>query len=120
MGKAHSAEHGLDLLVDWQQQTGKIPKIHFAFIENENDSIEDVTAMCKAINDRDLKVNFNIVRYNPHSDKHGKEPDETIINRNVDIMVDMLKPERYRIVPRVGFDVKASCGMFIVPQLISK
>lgn len=113
LGKAHKPEVALRLFKEWQDDTGKIPKIHFAFIEGQNDSEEDVVAMCNMINDFGLKVNFNIVRYNPYSPNYGVESSEAVINRNVGIMVELLKPEKYRIVPKVGFDVKASCGMFV-------
>ncbi len=113
LAKALPYEHGLNLLKQWQEYSGKIPKIHFAFIKGENDSEEDMVNLANAINSYDLKVNLNIVRYNPYSEKYGQESDEGTIIRNTQILVEMLKPEQYRIVPKVGFDVKASCGMFI-------
>ncbi len=111
--RAIHPEKALEKLKNWQEATGKTPKIHFAFIKGQNDSEHDVINMCQLINDVGLKVNFNIVRYNPYSEKYGEESDETVIQNNVEIMKNMLKPERHRIVPKVGFDVKASCGMFI-------
>lgn len=113
--KAHSAEHGLDLLKAWQDSTGKVPKIHFAFIKGENDSEQDMSDMAAAINARDLRVNLNIVRYNPHSDRLGTEPDEDVIERNTAFLGGLIKAEQIRIVPKVGMDVKASCGMFVDP-----
>lgn len=113
LARAFSAEKGLDMLKEWQDSTGKIPKIHFAFIKGENDSEKDMQEIGEAINSRDLKVNLNIVRYNPYSDKYGQESDEPVILRNTEILKELLKPEQMRIVPKVGFDVKASCGMFI-------
>lgn len=113
LAKALPYERSLELLKSWQEYTNKIPKIHFAFIKGQNDSEEDMVKMAEAIKSYDLKVNLNIVRYNPHSPKYGEEPCEEVINRNVKILVDILKPEQYRIVPKVGFDVKASCGMFL-------
>ena len=106
-------QESLGMLKQWQDETGKIPKIHFAFIKGENDSEQDVIAMCEAINEVELKVNFNIVRYNPYSEKQGEESDKEVIDRNVAIMERMLKPQNSRIVPRVGKDVAASCGMFV-------
>jgi adenine C2-methylase RlmN of 23S rRNA A2503 and tRNA A37 len=111
--RAHTAEHGLDLLKEWQDSTGKVPKIHFAFIEGQNDSEDDMLAMAAAINERELKVNLNIVRYNPHSERHGREPQECVIQRNTDLLAGLINAEQVRIVPKVGFDVKASCGMFV-------
>lgn len=106
-------QKALALLADWQSVTGKTPKIHHAFIKGENDSEQDVREVCEAINAIGLKVNFNIVRYNPYSSKYGEESDEATIERNVAIMNELLKPEKSRVVPKVGFDVKASCGMFV-------
>lgn len=111
--KAHSAEHGLDLLKAWQDSTGKVPKIHFAFIKGENDSEQDMCDMAEAINARALRVNLNIVRYNPHNERVGIEPDEAVIERNTELLAGLIGAEKYRIVPKVGFDVKASCGMFV-------
>lgn len=113
LARALPYERSLELLKEWQDYNGKVPKIHFAFIEGENDSEQDMINMAEAINEIDLKVNLNIVRYNPYSDKYGKESDESVIHRNVSILVDLLKPAQYRVVPKVGFDVQASCGMFV-------
>jgi adenine C2-methylase RlmN of 23S rRNA A2503 and tRNA A37 len=113
LARALPYERSLEMLKQWQEYSGKTPKIHFAFIKGENDSEEDMYNMAEAIKKHDLKVNLNIVRYNPYSDKYGTESDECVIHRNTEILVELLKPEQYRIVPKVGFDVKASCGMFV-------
>lgn len=116
LGKALDAGRGLDLLASWQQHTGKIPKIHFAFIEGENDSEAAMRKMADAIVERELKVSLNIVRYNPHSNQYGRESDESVIERNVQMLTEWINPVAVRIVPKVGFDVKASCGMFVAPD----
>ena len=116
LGKALDAEQGLDLLASWQSHTGKTPKIHFAFIEGENDSEQAMREMADAILARDLKVSLNIVRYNPHSNQYGRESEESVIERNVQMLTEWIKPVAVRIVPKVGFDVKASCGMFVSPD----
>lgn len=113
LARAQSAEQGLDMLKAWQVFSGKVPKIHFAFIKGENDTEQDMIDIAKAINERDLKVNLNIVRYNPYSDKYGNESSEEVIARNTDILRELIQPAQWRIVPKVGFDVKASCGMFL-------
>lgn len=113
LAKALPYQRSLELLKEWQDYNGKIPKIHFAFIKGENDKEEDMVNIANAINEIGLKVNINIVRYNPYSLKYGEESDEITINRNTEILTELLKPENIRIVPKVGFDVKASCGMFI-------
>ncbi len=111
--KSLPVEESLDMLIDWQESTGKIPKIHFAFIEGENDSEDDIAAMCKVINDKGLKVNINIVRYNPYSEKQGRESSEEVIQRNSELLQKLLPESHIKTIKRVGFDVKASCGMFI-------
>lgn len=113
LARALPYERSLELLKQWQEYSGKTPKIHFAFIKGENDSEEDMVNLANAINAYDLKVNLNIVRYNSFSEKYGVESDEETIHRNTNILVDLLKPASHRIVPKVGLDVKASCGMFV-------
>jgi adenine C2-methylase RlmN of 23S rRNA A2503 and tRNA A37 len=110
---AQPVDAALDQLVAWQRQTSKIIKIHFAFIRGHNDSEANVHAICDALAARGLHANINIVRYNPPSPDHGEEPDEHVIARNAEIFRARLPLARVQIVPRVGFDVQASCGMFV-------
>ncbi len=115
--KALPVEEALDRLVSWQRCTYKICKVHYAFIAGENDSEADVHAICDALESRRLMVHVNIVRYNPHDPRrHGVEPPEEIIQRNAKIFQERLPYARVRVIPRVGFDVAASCGMFVAPQ----
>jgi 23S rRNA (adenine2503-C2)-methyltransferase len=110
--KAQPAEVALDRLAAWQRATYKIVKIHYAFIAGENDSERDVHAVCDALEARGLYVHINIVRYNPPGPTHGEEPSENVLERNMAIFSARLAKARVRVIPRVGFDVKASCGMF--------
>lgn len=112
LARAQSAERGLEMLKAWQLATGKIPKIHFAFIEGHNDSEKDMVEIANAVKAIDLKVNVNIVRYNPQDPKY-KEPSEEVIAYNTNVLRELLEPDQMRVVPKVGLDVKASCGMFI-------
>jgi adenine C2-methylase RlmN of 23S rRNA A2503 and tRNA A37 len=115
--KALPAEEGLDRLASWQRNTYKICKIHYAFIAGENDSEADVHAVCDALEQRRLMVHINIVRYNsPDPDRRGVESPEEVIQRNAAIFRARLPNARVRVIPRVGFDVKASCGMFFAPD----
>lgn len=108
----------LDRLVSWQRSSYKIGKIHYAFIAGENDSEADVHAVCDAVESRRLLVHVNIVRYNPHEPRrHGVESSEAIIERNANIFRERLPYARVRIIPRVGYDVHASCGMFLEPSV---
>lgn len=111
--KALPYQKSLEMLKEWQDFTGKVPKIHFAFIKGENDSVENMIDIANSIKSVGLKVDVNIVRYNPYSPKYGEESDIDIINRNTTILNDLILPENIRIVPKVGLDVKASCGMFV-------
>jgi 23S rRNA (adenine2503-C2)-methyltransferase len=64
-----------------------------------------------------LMVHVNIVRYNPQDPRrHGVEPSEEIIQRNATIYQARLPYARVRVIPRVGYDVQASCGMFFAPE----
>jgi len=115
--KALPVEEALDRLVSWQRSSYKICKIHYAFIAGENDSEADVHAICDALESRRLMVHVNIVRYNPHDPRrHGLESSEEIIQRNASIYQARLPYARVRIIPRVGYDVQASCGMFFASE----
>lgn len=114
--KAMGAHDALWKMVEWQQKTGQLLTLHWAFIEGENDSLDVLEEIIMAILVRSLDVKFNLVRYNPYSPAQGKEPSEEILQRNFDYLAKAFGHEKSRIVPRVGFDVKASCGMFVDPK----
>lgn len=103
----------LEKLTRWQDISQSKIKIHYAFIKGENDKEEDVLDVCKEIKSHGLEPDFNIVRYNPASEKYGEESDENTIQSVVKILESELKGSRIKVIPRVGFDVKASCGMFV-------
>lgn len=108
---AMSVDKALRNLAEYQAFTGKRLKIHFAFIEGQNDSFADVMEMVDAIHDYKLDVDFNIVRYNPGDDT-SKESSEEVIQSRAATIRSRIRGY-VQIVPRVGFDVKASCGMFV-------
>lgn len=112
MPAAMEVGQALDLLKDYQDMTKKIVKIHHCFIKNENDSPADVYAMADELNKRDLLCEFNLVRYNPYSPIQGEESSQEQIDYNL-CLLDKLIPGKVQMIPRVGFDVKASCGMFV-------
>lgn len=97
-------------LKEYQNFSKKIVKIHHAFIKGENDSFQDVVAMCKVLNMSGLAWEFNLVRYNPFSQEQGEE--SPYIDQLLDIIRDNT-PNKVQKIPRVGPDVKASCGMFV-------
>jgi adenine C2-methylase RlmN of 23S rRNA A2503 and tRNA A37 len=112
--KALPAEEALDRLASWQRSTHKIVSLHYAYIAGENDAEGDVHAICDALEERRLMVHVNIVRYNPYDPaRHGVEPSEEIIERNAAIYRSRLPNACVSIIARVGFDVAASCGMFL-------
>jgi adenine C2-methylase RlmN of 23S rRNA A2503 and tRNA A37 len=111
--RAQPVGDALDQLARWQQRTGKAVKIHFAFIRDLNDSEASVHAICDALDARGLRAGVNIVRYNPPTPDHGSEPDEAVLARNAELFRVRLPGARVQLVPRVGPDVHASCGMFV-------
>ncbi len=113
LGKAMDVPYAMDLLQAWQLRTKKVPKIHFAFIEGVNDNYGEMLAIGHTMKAWNLKVNLNIVRYNPPTPEHSKEPEEAVIQNLTAFLVKLINPERWRIVPRVGTDVMASCGTFL-------
>jgi adenine C2-methylase RlmN of 23S rRNA A2503 and tRNA A37 len=102
----------LAMLAEYQQATKKIVKIHYAFIKGENDSLEDIEHVINFVECHQLQIEFNIVRYNPFSPEQGEESDEETVQRNFGYLKGRL-PGKVRLIKRVGFDVKASCGMFV-------
>lgn len=100
-------------LTRWQQHSAKIPKIHYAFIEGQNDSVDDVRGVCEAILEHGLHVNVNVVRFNPASEAMGREPSEDVILRNLEVFRQYFPRAQHQVIPRVGRDVYASCGMFV-------
>lgn len=102
------------MLKEYQEFSKKIIKIHYPFIAGENDSIEDVNNVCSLISKHNLICEFNLVRYNPANLDQGVESSEEIIKRNISIFEKNFNFNgKVQIIPRVGFDVKASCGMFV-------
>ena len=111
--KAMPAREGLDLVADYQSVTGRTVVLHWAFIEGENDGERDLDALLEEVSIRGIRAKFNLVRYNPHDGRHGREPDEARLQVLFDKVAASLGGLGSRIVPRVGFDVSASCGMFV-------
>lgn len=113
MPKALPVQESLEMLKEYQELTHKIVRLHWAFIKGENDSPEDVQAIVEAVNKIGLRVDVNIVRYNPYSEKYGEESALDNILGLEQILISGFPQSKIKIVDRVGFDVKASCGMFV-------
>lgn len=110
------AEEGLDKLKEWQDYSKKIPKLHWAFIKGENDSLESVEKICEAVKARDLRVDINIVKYNPYSAELGEEADECrihLLKETMERELGGMCGSKIKVVDRVGKDCFASCGMFL-------
>lgn len=112
LSNAMSPDLALEKLKEWSDFSGGKVKIHHAFIKGENDSESDVRELCEKLKSFDLYPDFNIVSYNPFSEKHGEESSKEVIERNKKIIESELS-NNVKIIPRVGIDVKASCGMFV-------
>jgi 23S rRNA (adenine2503-C2)-methyltransferase len=105
---AMPVDMALKLLKEYQQISKKIVKFHCAFIKGENDSEQQVENMMQRIKSFDIRGEFNIVRYNPYSAEQGVESDRVgLIKQQIGAHMPV------KIIPRVGFDAKASCGMFV-------
>lgn len=105
---AMPAEQALELLADYQQRTKKIIKFHGAFIQEQNDSSQDIEAMMTMISKFAIRGEFNIVRYNPFDSTQGVE---SPFIEQIKVSISQYMP--CKIIPRVGSDVYASCGTFI-------
>lgn len=116
--KAMDPEQALALIARHQADSGKDVVLHWAFIAGENDADADITAILEAVHRHGVRARFNLVRYNPHDGRHGHEPDEVRLQALFERVRTGLGHPASRIVPRVGYDVKASCGMFVEPSPI--
>lgn len=113
MPKAMDPDRALDMLANYQRHTGKVIRLHWAFIEGENDRESDIESIVEAVDKRRLRVDVNLVRYNPFSEKQGKEPPiEKLLSLRNHLANLLPKESEVKIIDRVGKDVAASCGMF--------
>lgn len=97
-------------LRDYEEVTNLPPRIHHAFIRDENDSLEDVSQWAYLVSAYLPQSGFNLVRYNPPG-PGSCESEPKVITRNMELLEQRLGGP-VRIVDRVGFDVHASCGTF--------
>lgn len=111
--KAMNCFKALDKIAEFQSKTGREIALHWAFIEGNNDNIEQLHKTMISVKERGIKARFNLVRYNPYNERYGVEPSEIEIQNLFNIVQSYIPESNSRIVPRVGKDVKASCGMFI-------
>lgn len=111
--KAQKPEIAMERLLRWQAATGGRVVLHWALIEGENDADETFSSIADFVAASGLDARFNLVRYNPHSARTGAEAPDDRYEAALDRIGSAMKVPGSRIVPRVGFDVNASCGMFV-------
>jgi len=111
--KAMDPFEALKTLKAYQDITGNRIAFHWTFIEGQNDDLFTVNRIAKTLKEYDFDAKFNLVRYNPYSEKQGQESSDEVLQRNFDILRDALNNDQSKIVTRVGYDVKASCGRFM-------
>ncbi len=109
--KAMEPRVALALLAEWQQHTKKIVRIHHALIEGENDSKEDALAIAELVKNAMLRVDYTLVKYNSPSERHGEESSKAYEYSHW--LWANTPGSRVKTIDRVGFDVAASCGMFV-------
>ncbi len=89
---------------------------HWAYIKGHNDDITGAHQIAKQLKSMWFRAKFNLVRFNPHPNLERQgivEPEEPKLMELFSIISDALGHDRSYMVPRVGRDVSASCGMFI-------
>jgi adenine C2-methylase RlmN of 23S rRNA A2503 and tRNA A37 len=110
--KAMKPADALAELERFRSETGQRVILHWALIKGENDSTEDAERIGEAAWAAGLGFDFNLVRYNPANGKSAEAPDP-VRKAYLEAISDYLCGGRIREIPRVGYDVAASCGMFL-------
>ena len=109
----------LDKLKKFQDKTHNTVAFHFALIKGENDNLDNIKRLADEINKMDFeKTKFNLVRFNPHPSLEYKESDESQVQKIYEILKNIakdhdIKTNKTRVVPRIGYDARVSCGMFV-------
>lgn len=89
------------------QKISKIPRIHFPIIQDVNDDRVHLKQIRAETASRGLRVELNLIEFNPAADDVHKPG-------NIERTRLMALQEGFHVkrIPKVGFDVNASCGMF--------
>lgn len=106
----------LPMLAEFQTVSNKPITFHWAFIKNCNDSVADVQELVRVLKPYNFFGKFNLVRYNPPPNlENTEEPSEDRLKELLELLKEAIYDpnEKSKIVPRVGQDVYASCGMFV-------
>lgn len=107
---ATTVNTALEILKDYQDQTGRIIKLHWSLIEGENDSLENAKGICDAVDAWKLRVDVNLVRYNPWSEAQGREASADAYRLTETLLRIRWPMSRIKTVDRVGEDVFAVVG----------
>lgn len=107
--RAMAGEAGLERLAEWQRASGREIVLHWAFIEGQNDSEKTIDDILERVQRLGLKTRFNLVRYNAPTGK-SRESKEAVLDARLRQIAAVMPA---RMIQRVGFDVNASCGMFV-------
>lgn len=102
-------DYALEALKKYQDFSKKIVKIHYPLIKGENDGWGDARLVGDMILKYELVCELNLIEYNPPDDT-SCESDQETIDFYCALLANVFK--KIKRIPRVGFDVNASCGMF--------
>lgn len=116
MPKAADPAEAFAWLARWQRETGCRVILHWALIDGGNDSDGQASAAAAMAKDHGLRFDFNLVRYNPANGKSSEASPDRIESYVKRMRERIGQTGRVKVIPRVGFDVAASCGMFLVPE----
>lgn len=114
--RAQNPDAAFERLCAWQAAApdeNRQVVLHWALIDGQNDSDDQLRAIVDRVAASSLRARFNLVRYNPYGPRSGSESDEARREAAMRILTPAMSIPGSRIVPRVGHDVAASCGMFV-------
>jgi adenine C2-methylase RlmN of 23S rRNA A2503 and tRNA A37 len=111
--RAEAPERSLERLLRFQAATGREVVLHWGLIAGQNDREEDLDGILRLLSGSGLSARLNLVRYNSFSGRTGAEAGPDRLERFLEVLAPVLGRPGSRVVPRVGRDVFASCGMFV-------
>lgn len=97
----------LEKLTEFSDLTLVNFKIHGSIIKGVNDDLKTWDDICELLRSMGATPSFNLVPYNPHSESSGAPG-------NIELVRNVIEDNGFDVKEKnkVGFDVKASCGMF--------
>ena len=103
----------IDLVGRLFEGTTNRVRIHHALIAEQNDNHWDAISIKHWLARHDIRAGVNIVRYNPFSSACGEEAPQSFIDEYCDFLNMSPLITSIQVVSKIGFSVKASCGMFV-------